>query len=343
MARRRNLVRQEAVQYCINGKSMTFLDPETDRLIAATIERFVSPVSRIERIQALPIKSGITDVEISRALVNYLDEAGNPQQSRFVLKNASLVERRVLDRLQSAINPHVPFNHSLHPDSKGSSWVCMQDLGETYRPNSLESITPGLQKREAEALAGIHLANLGASDLDWLPRADREYFDWAIERHFFRPAWTTALQSPDFVDRFGSYLDIVERAANSIVDGMVTLDAGTSTRTLIHSDINPSNVLVVEDVPYIIDWGTAHVGSLYLDLPHHFSTLEQAETCRLAMAERGLAIDPDTFSRAYRIAARYTALRYIWWALDAWQQDHTIEPWVTHYLEMIVANTEELP
>jgi hypothetical protein len=74
-------------------------------------------------------------------------------------------------------------------------------------------------------------------------------------------------------------------------------------------------------MPYTIDWGTAYVGSLYLDLPHHLSTLDQAEVYRIAMEQRGYALDPTVFARSYTIAARYTGLRYLWWTLTAWQED----------------------
>jgi len=58
---------------------------------------------------------------------------------------------------------------------------------------------PDLLRCEAEALADIHSANLHATDLGWLPEADREYLDWTIERQFFRWAWEKAVADPAFV------------------------------------------------------------------------------------------------------------------------------------------------
>src|SRR6266540_5145547 len=70
--------------------------------------------------------------------------------------------------------------------------------------------------------------------------------------------------------------------------------------TLIHADINPSDVLVQDGKPYFIDWQTARWGPLYLDLPHHHCTLAQAELYRRALAARGYAIPPDAFAAHYR-------------------------------------------
>jgi serine/threonine protein kinase len=146
----------------------------------------------------------------------------------------------------------------------------------------------------------------------WLPSVDRRYFEGTIERGFFRPAWNSALRNPQFVDRFRAFIEPVESAVDTIVEDMTELNSDIATRTLVHTDLNPSNVLVFNDMPYIIDWGTAHVGSFYPDLPHHLSTLDQAEVYRIAMEQRGYALDPTAFARSYAIAARYTGLRYLW-------------------------------
>ena len=303
--------------------------------------KHVSTDGNVTDIKSLPIKLGITDIEIQRVLVQYADKSGRQLSTKLVLKNASLTERRVLHRLQADSNSHshVPFNHSLDQHLEQFAWICMQDLGETFRPHSLAPITEDLQRSEAEALADIHLRNLNANDLDWLPRANRDYFEWAIELHFFQPAWMKAKQNPDFIKTFGHHVARVDDAANSIVDEMSLLDDDRSARTLVHTDINPSNVLILDDAPKIIDWGTARVGTYYLDVPHHFSTIEQAELYRIALSQRGHRIPSSAFEESYRVTARYIALRYIWWTLEEWQKDHSLEPWVNHYLDMISANS----
>jgi len=117
---------------------------------------------------------------------------------------------------------------------------------------------------------------------------------------------------------------------------MVALNAEARWATLVHTDINPSNVLILDDEPYLIGWDTARHGSLFLDLPHHLSTRAQAEDYRRALSERGLTITPGDFSDAYRLAARYTGLRHMWWTLEAWRDDPGTDKWVMHYVNMVV-------
>jgi hypothetical protein len=306
-------------------------------LLRRTLERFVSPVSAVIGTDVQPLVAGLSSAPIQRVRVGYIDGQGAERTTTLIIKEASRIERKVLDRLQQQSPRHVPFSHTLAPDTDAAGLVCLQDLGGRTRPHSLEPIDPVLQRREADALADIHLANRDATGLEWLPTADHAYFTWAIEEQFFRPTWKRATQVPRFLDRFGSVIGAVEQQAAAIVAAMTALHDVTAWRTLVHTDINPSNVLVWEGTPYLIDWGAAHVGSLFLDLPHHFPALAQADLYRIALAQRGWAIDRSTFAGAHAIATRYTGLRYLWWALEAWLQDPAAERWVRHYLRMILA------
>src|SRR5207253_10916868 len=68
---------------------------------------------------------------------------------------------------------------------------------------------------------------------------------------------------------------------------------------IFHGDINPSNVLVHHGTPFYIDWQVARCSSLYLDLPHHFCTLRQAEHYRQALAAQGHEISRDRRSEEH--------------------------------------------
>jgi aminoglycoside phosphotransferase (APT) family kinase protein len=309
-------------------------DPTLTAMLRTALDRFVAPFTRVTAIDTLPIDEGVSGARINRVGVSYTSTNGSPGYTQFVLKKCPNVERRVLARLQAPPR-HVPYSVSATTDNDGRGVVCMQELGMTQRPDSLSPITPELQRREAQALADIHANNLNAPDLGWLPTADRSDYQWAIEQQFFRWAWDKAIANSTFTARFVSYLEAVQETAAHIVDEMVDLGADPRWTTLVHTDINPSNVLVLCDQPYIIDWDTARQGPLFLDLPHHLSTRDQAEDYRLALGTAGVQIDPDEFSSLYRIAARYTGLRYIWWTLEAWHSDPAMDIWVEHYLRMI--------
>jgi thiamine kinase-like enzyme len=119
---------------------------------------------------------------------------------------------------------------------------------------------------------------------------------------------------------------------------MSSLLHSPQAQTLIHADINPSNVLVQEGTPYFIDWQTAMWGPLYLDLPHHHCTLAQAELYRRALATQGFAIPRDVFAAHYRVAARYIGLHYMWWTLEYWLSDPTQTAWVQHYIGLVTGD-----
>lgn len=307
-------------------------------LLQATVERFVPPGGSITHVESLPIAAGLSgDIpERFEVVVRVDDERGGELTTRLVVKHASLIERKTLAHLQAQRAGHVPFNHTSDLVSDRAMPLCMQDLGDRNRPYSLDPITPDLQRAEAGAWADIHAANLGRRDeLNWLPMAGRAWFDEMIERRFFRPHWERAKADPAFVTRFGDYIGDVERAAARIVDEMVAIhDEGTSL-TLVHTDVNPGNVRLLDGTPFIIDWGTARYGSFYIDVPHHFDTVERAMIYREALGERGVEIPQGEYVERFRTAARYTGLRYIWWTLDGWRTDRSLDVWVSHYLRMI--------
>src|SRR5581483_3117460 len=72
------------------------------------------------------------------------------------------------------------------------------------------------------------------------------------------------------------------------------------------------------DRAYLIDWGQARYGPLYLDLPNYF-TPDEALLYRDALAELGHAIPTDLFLQRYRQATRYPGFKYIGFVLYMWR------------------------
>ena len=256
-------------------------------LLATTVEFVTGDAATITAVNQLPIAEGSSGAALSRVDVTYTTRHLASASIGLVLKMCSDIELAVLLRLQAAHPRHTPYIQSSPIRASDQTLTCLQDLGANYRPDSLSEISADLQQNEAQALADIHTQNLD-TELDWLPEAGREYYAWTIEEQFFRPAWQTALADPRFRERFASSLNVVEQAASTTIEEMTELSAVAEWRTLVHTDINPSNVLIVDGQPYIIDWGTARQGPLFLDLPHHLSTRAQAEDYRVALSQRGL-------------------------------------------------------
>jgi aminoglycoside phosphotransferase (APT) family kinase protein len=309
--------------------------PDVQRLLQETVSTQISSTARVASREILPIGSGMSGATLRRYRVTLENSSGESRQVELVTKEAHLRERRVLAWLNTQRQPNVPFSHTLDLTTEGSALICMQDVGDTYRPTSLEPITPEALREEAVGLAAIHAANLGhSSELAWLLRIERSYFaEYVIER-CWRPHWEKALSSEGFRSTFQPCLARVEVAAAAMVEEMSALAAEGDVLTLIHTDINPSNVLVHEGKPYYIDWQVAHFGPFYLDLPHHFCTLQQAEHYRQALAALGTEIPAADFEERYRAAARCIGFRYIWWTLEGWRPGARETEWVQHYLDL---------
>ena len=305
-------------------------------LLAQTLARFVEPAAQIQHIGYVDLESGMSGAAVRRYTIAYATAAGAPATTSLVTK---VVERRewlTLRHLNAQQQLNVPFAHALDDGHGEHVLICMQDAGDITRPTSLEPITEAELAREASGLASIHIANADhTAALDWLPIVDRGYIEAMIFQRTWWPAWQSAIATPAFVDTFGPDIPHVEAAAATIVDDLADMLADSSAHTLIHTDLNPSNVLVHNGTPYFIDWQSAMRGPFYLDLPHHHCTLAQAEHYRHARAAHGRPIAAPEFARRYRVAARYIGLRYMWWTLEYWLSDPTQAAWVRHYIGLV--------
>jgi Phosphotransferase enzyme family len=309
-----------------------------EQLLQKTVTAHVSPAARMARVETLPaILSGMSGAAVRRYEVVLEGVDDGVRRVRLVTKSADLRERRVLAWLGAQRQPNVPFCTTLDLTTDGPALVCLQDLGDTRRPTSLEPITDEELRREAEGLAAIHRANLGRSkELAWLPRIDRSYVAETVVNGWWRPHWRKMAARDDFREVFGAYLAPVEAAAEQIADEMSPLLRDAACHTLVHTDINPSNVLVQHGTPFYIDWQVAHYGPLYLDLPHHFCTLRQAEHYRRALAAQGNEIPAGSFEERHRVAARVIGFRYMWWTLENWEADPSETAWVLHYINLVL-------
>src|SRR6266508_546130 len=267
-------------------------------LLAETVQRMVHGDAQVLGVTSDTITRGVSGAEVRRHAVTVRVPDGPDTTVSLVTKMSDRVERLTLAHLNAQGHPGVPFSHARDVGLDGPDWICLQDLGDDGRPDVLSPLPDETLASEVTALASIHAANAGDDGLSWLPRADREY-------------------------------------ARSMIDEVAGLDGEDATRTLVHTEINPGNVLVRDGQAFLIDWADAHRGSLYLDVPHHLYTPELAERYRQALDRSGLSIDRASFAERYRVAARYTALRTMWWSFEAWREDRDAAGWVLHYFGML--------
>ena len=314
---------------------MTTSDESVHDLLLSTLQRFVATDVQIAHITSVPLDGGMSGSAISRHTIQYTTAAGTAVIS-LITKDADRHEWRVLQHLQSQQQPNIPFAHTIDTAHGERLQICLQDVGDQTRPTSLEPISETELAREAAGLAAIHTANFQLhAQLDWLPSMSPSYIQDMLFVRAWRPAWETAVADAHFATTFRDSIPRVEAAAATIVEDMHALLNEPESQTLIHADLNPSNVLVHEGHPYFIDWQAAIRGPFYIDLPHHHCTLTQAEHYRQALAAHGYAIARQDFAERYRVAARYIGFRYMWWTLEYWREDPTQTPWVQHYINLV--------
>ncbi|MEP7190789.1 MAG: aminoglycoside phosphotransferase family protein [Roseiflexaceae bacterium] len=317
---------------------MIMPDAPVRDLLLHTLQRFVAADAQITQVDSVPLRGGMSGAAVSRHSVQYTT-TDVPATISLITKDADRHEWRVLEHLQSQKQPNIPFAHTIDTTDGQRLQICLQDLGDQTRPTSLDPISESELAREAAGLATIHMANMQPDrQLDWLPLMNASYVQDMLFERAWRPAWETAVADTRFAATFRDAIPQVEAAATTIVEDMRALLHEPATQTLIHADLNPSNVLVAEGKPYFIDWQTAMRGPFYIDLPHHHCTLTQAEHYRQALAAHGQVISRQDFAEHYRVAARYIGFRYMWWTLEYWLQDQTQTRWVQHYIGLVIGD-----
>ena len=317
---------------------MSTPDQSVVDLLSRTLQHFVAADASITQMTSVPLSGGMSGSAISRHTIQYAAAGGSATIS-LITKDADHHEWRVLRHLQSQRQPNIPFAHAIDNTHGQRLLICLQDVGDQNRPSSLDPITETQLAREAAGLARIHTANFSQpARLDWLPSISPSYIHDMLFVRAWRPAWETAIADARFAAAFRDAIPRVEAAAATIVEDMRALLNEPASQTLIHADLNPSNVLVYDGQPYFIDWQTAMRGPFYIDLPHHHCTLIQAEQYRQALAAHGYAISRQDFAERYRVAARDIGCRYMWWTLEYWLEDQTQTRWVQHYIGLITGD-----
>ena len=213
-----------------------------EQLLLATVQKHINPTASIVSYVQLP-----SSTDVSKINVQHFNLRLNTGQSVILItKPSPLIERRVLSLLNDQKQTIVPLSHSLDLTDTGEALICLEDAGKPVLPHADE-----YQQKIAEGLAKIHAVNMGKeAELDWLPKTDRAYFVDFILGWTWRLAWERALEDPNFIKQFGSYIPKVQSSVKTFPDAMQTLFDDAKTRTLIHTDIYSGHVLANKN-PYI--------------------------------------------------------------------------------------------
>jgi len=300
-------------------------------LIEQTLVRYVASNARVTGVRERSAGAqGYSGATLRYYDATYALPDGNTASVALVLKDAPLGERRVLAWLADQHQPHVPWSHTDDLVTDAPALVCMQDVGGEQQPPHGEMLNEA-----AEALAAIHAVNLGKIDqLPWLPRADRAYWERFIDACWREPwqrtlrneaftdafgnEWPRSTAGGSFADEFGAYTTPLEAAAANFVDAMDELWQAGDAGTLVHSDIHSEHVVLHMGRAYVIDWGQACYGPLYLDLPNYFQP-DHVLLYRAALATHGHDIPMNVFLQRYDQASRYAGFKYFGLGLWSWR------------------------
>src|SRR5919201_6301548 len=195
---------------------------DLEQLLEQTIRRYVRPGARVVGFDARPMREnerGYSGAQIERHVVAFRTPEGKAETATLITKEAPLLERRVLDLLTSQ-SQCVPFSHTLDLTTDRPMLVCQQDLGtdSSQWPPPTE-----LDRQAARCLARIHYTNLGrATELAWLPRADRAYFGGYILADY-RQQLARAMERPEFVAEYGDVARQMEKAVGPFLAAMDSL------------------------------------------------------------------------------------------------------------------------
>ena len=319
---------------------------QVHELIQAALTARIAPDARLVAVRQWPRgEQGFSGATLHYYDVTYA-RGGDVAEVTLVTKDAPLLERRTLAWLQTQALP-IPFNQTRDLTTDQPVPVCMQYIPTLPQAQHVQQV--------AQALAAIHAAGMQRADeLSWLPRADPAFVDAFIINACWRTAWQELLADGEFIDGYGNrhgpprpggnfpgtfapYTQPLEAAAARFLATVSELwDEGDSL-TLIHGDFHGDHARMKGDRAYIIDWGTAHYGSLYLDLPNYFSR-DDVVLYRDALAELGHAIPLDIFLARYDAVRPYPGFKYFGIGLYNWcygdpphQRDN-----VMHFIDMVL-------
>lgn len=316
------------------------IHPKLQKLVQGTIKEFIDPKAEVLSIETTPIHKGTQAVKLLRhsVQIKILDETS---KLSLVSKHATRIERKVLTWLY-AQKASVPFSLSTDdsPEVDERSLICIQDVD--YQTDYRNINIKLLQSSEMSALSHIHISNFGRKkELSWLPEVDHLHIEKMIcER--WEPQWEAAKKNEEFIEVFGEYIPSVEAVASTIFKDIHYVINDENSRTLIHNDLNPGNVLVHKNTDVIfIDWEEAKYSSLFLDIPLRCSNSEQIKVYRELLAAQNIEFPEAYFNTMYAIASRYLGLKYMSWNLGAWaSQSHAKED-LKKYLDMVVGDISE--
>ncbi len=291
-------------------------------LIAKTLALYGPAAAQVLDVQPVDMAAherGWSGAEIRRYRVRLSSGAS----TMLLTKTMQRKERCVLHELSQQGHANVPFAFTEDLVSDEPILTCMQDLG-TQRVGipSAEDTTPTspeLDRQVAQALAAIHVRNLGRTDLSaWLPNADTAYVTDFLVKAVWRDNWEQSLaNNATFAHEFARYTASLEKAGEQLAKTMQTLWEENNALTVTHGEIHGEHIMLYQGKPYFIDWGWTYYGPFYLDLPAYFTPHTVHHYWR-ALHEHGMSINEVNFMERYREIGRYVGFKYLCSGMWIW-------------------------
>lgn len=275
-----------------------------------------SQPQRVTEVELLPEgEQGASGSQVRYYTVTSEDASGNIAKQVMVTKAATLLERRIMHHL-TAQQCAVPPVYIPDVSSEGQLPIYMPFLDECPSLADNHPDRP-LTRSAADGLAGIHARNR-KNPPPWLPHASDDFLR-RLWLYAWREEWEKNLKDAEFAAEFGRCTEPLNSAMEQFMHTLEALTAEGDTLTLLNVDLTPAHPRLWRGEIRFIDWQQSAYGTLYLDLPNHF-TVETALTYRDALARHGYEIPVLDFMERYREVGRYMGLRYLGFSLWQWGQ-----------------------
>lgn len=307
------------------------------QLFSALLQEMVSNLhsdSVVLNWHQLPILPGYSGSFVGRFEV-FIAHGNQQISQKYVIKEASLRERKVLSYLNDVGHFHIPKCYAPDLIEDGLALVCLQDLGNVERPEPPTPISLHSLRKEAGTLAKIHARNRDLVDkLDWLPKMEEKFLREELTDYWWNK-YDDFQSNNDFFSSLGIEISKINALSEVIFTDMKELCMDKESLSLIHADNNPRNVLIHKGDVYLIDWETAHFGPIYFDIPYRFYNIELALVYYRALQRQGWEMTKHSFMERYRVASRYIGITYLWHGLARLRAQPSDTSLAQYYLAMI--------
>lgn len=226
------------------------------------------------QIERRRIKAGLEAPCVQRIIARYRDHTGRCRSARFVakqLRGAADREALVYEALLASRVPRVsPAVYFVDRSQQDRVWLLLEDVSGVCRWPWRDVVA---SRAVLERLAQFHAAQLVIPSHQWNYESELQQSALATVETL-----DSMRRSPEWSSLAKRGFRPLDRIARSLAPRRAALlDFAPPGRATIHGDVHPGNVILCrhdrQNLPVLIDWGRARVGSALEDVSSWLQSL----------------------------------------------------------------------